>query len=343
MLALIAALSKNYVIGNKGIIPWKIKGEQKRFKELTTGKTIIMGKRTFEEIGKPLPNRKTIVISNTMKYEYENCITLESLAQAIDYVGQEDTYVAGGERLYREALPLVDVMYLTMIDLEVEGDTYFPQFNENEFTLTSVEEFQGEIPYKYLTYIRQSHVNKNDRMPLETNSYDYLGNMDGVGIRYAVEEDAKQLCVWWNDGAVMAHAGFPKGLNTTEEAILEQINSEDKNRRRLILEVESKPVGEMSYRIFDRTAEIGIKICDTSYQERGFGTIALKLLIEYLFMVLKISKIVLDTNWKNTRAQHVYEKLGFIKTAIHMEAWRDQEGQLQSYIDYELRKENYFR
>ena len=123
MLALIAALSKNHVIGNKGVIPWKIKGEQKRFKELTTGKTIIMGKRSFEEIGKPLPNRKTIVISNTTKYEYENCITLGSLAQAIEYVGQEDAFVAGGEQLYREALPFVDIMYLTVLDLEIEGDT----------------------------------------------------------------------------------------------------------------------------------------------------------------------------------------------------------------------------
>ncbi|MDF2486067.1 MAG: dihydrofolate reductase region, partial [Herbinix sp.] len=94
MLALIAALSKNYVIGNQGVIPWKIKGEQKRFKELTTGNTVIMGKRSFEEIGKPLPNRKTIVISNTTSYEYENCITLGSLAEAIAYVGEGDAFVA---------------------------------------------------------------------------------------------------------------------------------------------------------------------------------------------------------------------------------------------------------
>ncbi len=343
MLALIAALSKNHVIGNKGVIPWKIKGEQKRFKELTTGKTIIMGKRSFEEIGKPLPNRKTIVISNTTKYEYENCITLGSLAQAIEYVGQEDAFVAGGEQLYREALPFVDIMYLTVLDLEIEGDTYFPCFNEKEFSLTSVEEFQGEIPYKYLTYIRNSLADKKDGMPLKANTYEYLANRDSVAIRYAVPEDAKQLCVWWNDGKVMAHAGFPKGLNTTEEAILEQINGEDRNRRRIILEVESKPVGEMSYRLFDSSAEIGIKICNTSYQEKGYGTTALKLMIEYLFLIQKVTRIVLDTNQKNTRAQHVYEKLGFIKTATHMEAWMDQEGQLQSFIDYELQKEHYSR
>ncbi|MBP1754995.1 MAG: dihydrofolate reductase [Firmicutes bacterium] len=159
MLALIAALSKNYVIGNKGVIPWKIKGEQKRFKELTIGKTVIMGKRSFEEIGKPLPNRKTIVISSTASYEYENCITLGSLSEAIDYIGEEDAFVAGGEQLYREALPLVDTMYLTMIDLEVEGDTYFPSFNEDEFELIQEESFEGEIPYQYLTYTRRQKEN----------------------------------------------------------------------------------------------------------------------------------------------------------------------------------------
>ena len=158
MLALIAAVSKNNVIGNKGVIPWKIKGEQKRFKELTTGNTVIMGKRSFEEIGKPLPNRRTIVISSTASYQAENCITLESLAEAIAYVREEDAFVAGGEQLYREALPLVDVMYLTRIDLEVEGDTYFPDFREEEFELVSEEGFEGEISYQYQTYIRRSKM-----------------------------------------------------------------------------------------------------------------------------------------------------------------------------------------
>ncbi len=342
MLALIAAISKNNVIGNKGTIPWRIKGEQKRFKELTTGKTVIMGKRSFEEIGKPLPNRKTIVISNTTNYEYENCITLGSLTQAIAYVGNEDAFVAGGEQLYREALPLVDVMYLTIIDLEVEGDTYFPHFNDEDFTLASEEEFQGEISYRYLTYVRKDKVKNNPKDTEENIRYEYLGKKDGIAIRYATPEDAKQLCIWWNDGKVMAHAGYPNGLNTTEEVIREQISSEDNNRRRLILEVDEKPVGEMSYRLLDKAAEIGIKICDTSYQERGFGTTALKLLIGYLFMEVKVTRIVLDTNLKNTRAQHVYEKLGFVRTDIHMDGWRDQTGQLQSFIDYELLKERYY-
>jgi dihydrofolate reductase len=73
MISIIVAMSKNQVIGNQGVIPWRIKGEQKRFKELTTGNTVIMGKRSFDEIGRPLPNRNTIVVSSTANYEYENC------------------------------------------------------------------------------------------------------------------------------------------------------------------------------------------------------------------------------------------------------------------------------
>jgi dihydrofolate reductase len=155
MIALIAAMSKNNVIGNEGVIPWKIKGEQKRFKELTTGKTVIMGKRSFEEIGKPLPNRKTILISTTMSYEDENCTTAGSLAEAIKLAGNSDVFVAGGEMLYKEALPLVEYMYLTVIDMEIEGDTFFPSFQEEDFRITSEELFEGEFPYRYLTYERK--------------------------------------------------------------------------------------------------------------------------------------------------------------------------------------------
>ena len=79
MIALIVAFAKNQVIGNKGCIPWKIKGEQRRFKELTTGNVVIMGRRSYEEIGKPLPNRTTIVVSGTKNFDSENCMTAKSL------------------------------------------------------------------------------------------------------------------------------------------------------------------------------------------------------------------------------------------------------------------------
>ena len=103
MIALIVAYSINKVIGNKGIIPWKIKGEQKRFKELTTGNVVIMGRRSYEEIGKPLPNRTTIVISNTKTFSAVNCMTATSLSEALKMAEGRNVYIAGGAQLYKES------------------------------------------------------------------------------------------------------------------------------------------------------------------------------------------------------------------------------------------------
>ncbi len=338
MLAIIAALSKNNVIGNKGVIPWKIKGEQRRFKELTTGKIVIMGRRSYEEIGHPLPNRQTIVISKTADYTFEHCITVGSLKEALDYVGDKDAYVAGGEQLYREALPFADRMYLTRIDTTVEGDTYFPDFEEADFDLVSKEEFGGKIPYTYLEYRRKESV-VSERMPSDK---EYIARQDDLAIRFASIGDAELLCTWWNDGKVMAHAGFPKGLNTTAEAVIHQIETEDDTRRRLIIEINGIRVGEMSFYIKDTTADIGIKICDFSGQEKGYGTKALKMLIEYLFSGKGVDKIHLDTNLNNTRAQHVYEKIGFVRTRINIDAWKDQLGDLQTFVEYELEKYDFY-
>lgn len=155
MIALIVAFAKNQVIGNKGCIPWKIKGEQRRFKELTTGNVVIMGRRSYEEIGKPLPNRTTIVVSGTKNFDAENCMTAKSLAEAIKLAGDRDIYISGGARLYEEALPLVGKMYITEIDCEIEGDTYFPVFDKEQFIKEINERFEGEIPYTYVTYTRR--------------------------------------------------------------------------------------------------------------------------------------------------------------------------------------------
>lgn len=156
-------------------------------------------------------------------------------------------------------------------------------------------------------------------------------------IRNATAEDAEQLCRWWNDGAVMAHAGFPNGLNTNTEKIIGDLSSDsDDTYRRLMIEQDNLPIGEMSCRnMGNGIAEIGIKICETDKQEKGCGTLLLQMLITHLF-ASGYEKIVLDTNLKNTRAQHVYEKLGFKQSQIHYDAWRDQLGELQSTIDYEL-------
>lgn len=150
-------------------------------------------------------------------------------------------------------------------------------------------------------------------------------------LRDATKADAKQLAEWWNDGAVMAHAGFPNGLGTTEEEVAEDIGT-----GALIIEEAGKPIGEANYRIVDdKVAEIGIKICVFDCQNRGIGKIVLSMLIRYLFDN-GFDKIVLDTNMKNKRAQRVYESLGFRKVRVNIDSWTDQVGKLQSSVDYEL-------
>lgn len=162
-------------------------------------------------------------------------------------------------------------------------------------------------------------------------------------IREVVAADAPLLCRWWNDGNVMAHAGFPNGLGTTEGEVLRLLTSGEPSQHRFILEADSRPIGEMNYRqINPKTAEIGIKICDFSLHGKGYGTRFLRLLITYLFKEKGYERVVLDTNVKNVRAQHVYEKLGFRRVGVRENAWRDQLGELQSFIDYELTPADFF-
>lgn len=166
---------------------------------------------------------------------------------------------------------------------------------------------------------------------------------NNLTIRNATSKDAPILCKWWNDGKVMAHAGFPNGLGTTEEIIIKQLSSDtDETHRRLIIEVDDIPVGEMNYRNKDSgIAEIGIKICDVSKQEKGHGTKLLSMVINALFKDLGYRKIILDTNLKNIRAQGTYKKLGFKKLRVNVDAWKNQLGELQSSIDYELEEKDF--
>lgn len=152
MISLIVAYSKNRVIGRAGRIPWDIPGEKRRFKELTTGNVVIMGRKTYEEIGHPLPDRDTIVVSSTVEFNEEHCRSARSLAEALKMAEGRDIYVSGGERLYKEAIPIAEKMYITEIDIEVEGDTFFPQFDESNYKKEIIKKFNGEIPYAYVTY-----------------------------------------------------------------------------------------------------------------------------------------------------------------------------------------------
>ena len=161
-------------------------------------------------------------------------------------------------------------------------------------------------------------------------------------IRNATVYDAELLAQWWNDGAIMAHAGFPNGIGTTISQVTEQIRKNTDEDRCLIIEHNGIPIGEMSYgKEGDCIAGIGIKICDFTQQEKGYGKILLSMLISALFDDFGYTKIILDTNLTNRRAQHVYEKLGFTIVKTHMNCWRDQVGNLQSFVDYELTKDRF--
>lgn len=155
MIAIIAAFDRNRVIGKNGRIPWNIPGEQSRFRELTTGNAVIMGRRTYEEIGKPLPDRMNIIVSGTRKFTGENCYTVNSLRDAIALAGDHDIFISGGAALYAEALPVAEKMYITEIDAEFDGDTFFPDFCQEAFIKETVKTFAGEIPYTYVTYARR--------------------------------------------------------------------------------------------------------------------------------------------------------------------------------------------
>ena len=161
-------------------------------------------------------------------------------------------------------------------------------------------------------------------------------NYQDLTIRTAVSADAPQLAAWWNDGAVMAHAGFPNGLGITEEQVRAGLRTGN-----LILEEGGRLIGEASYsRVEGNTAELGIKICETDCPNRGVGRILLSMLISYLFDE-GFEKIVLDTNLRNTRAQHVYESLGFRKLRVNVDCWTDQLGNSQSAVDYALTKADF--
>ncbi|OGP09580.1 MAG: hypothetical protein A2048_00115 [Deltaproteobacteria bacterium GWA2_45_12] len=135
MLSIIVAMSQNGVIGKNNQLPWHLSEDLKRFKTLTMGQAIIMGRKTFESIGKPLPGRTNIVITRNKKYTAQGVILVSSLKEALEKVPTNtEAFVIGGAEIYKEALPHAQTIYLTRIEKEVEGDTFFPVPHlENDF------------------------------------------------------------------------------------------------------------------------------------------------------------------------------------------------------------------
>jgi len=155
-IGLIVARSENNVIGKGGRIPWDIEGELSQFKELTMGNAVVMGRRTYEEIGHPLPGRRIIVVSGSSKYEGDNICTVRSVEEAIEAAAGVNVYFAGGYGIYRDALPLVDVMYITEIHTVIEdGDAFFPKFDTGDYDVTIEETCGDDIKYTRTVYRRK--------------------------------------------------------------------------------------------------------------------------------------------------------------------------------------------
>ena len=144
-LSLIVAVAENGVIGNNNQLIWHLPNDLKQFKRLTTGHCIIMGRKTFDSIGKPLPNRTSIIISRNTDFKIEGCITVNLLENAISEAKKieiEEAFVIGGAEIYRLALPIVDKIYLTEVHHAYEGDTFFPGIDKNIWKEMHREDFE---------------------------------------------------------------------------------------------------------------------------------------------------------------------------------------------------------
>lgn len=156
IVSLIAAMGRNRVIGKDNFLPWKLPEDMKRFKEITSGKPVIMGRKTFESIGKPLPNRLNIIITHDKNYKAEGCAVAHSLGQALKSAeGNEEAMVIGGEQIFREFLPKADRMYLTLIDCDFEGDAHFPEYNENEWKEVKRDGRKGDYKFVFVDLERR--------------------------------------------------------------------------------------------------------------------------------------------------------------------------------------------
>lgn len=160
MIIMIAAAAENNALGKNNELVWHLPNDFKRFKSLTTGHHIIMGRKTFESFPKPLPDRVHIVISRQENYKPEGCIVVDSIEKAIALCPEnDDSYVIGGGEIYNLALPFTDIIELTKVHHSFDADAFFPKINKNEWILVESEEnYKDEkhlYDYTYETYIRK--------------------------------------------------------------------------------------------------------------------------------------------------------------------------------------------
>ena len=151
MITLIAAIAKNNALGKDNDLIWHLPADLKRFKKVTTGHPILMGRNTFESIGKPLPNRTSIIITRNNNYFVDGCLIANSIEQAIELTEGKDAFIIGGAQIYKDALEqdLVDRLDITLLHHEFEADAFFPEINMEIWKEVAREDFKADEKNKY--------------------------------------------------------------------------------------------------------------------------------------------------------------------------------------------------
>lgn len=152
-LSIIGAMARNRVIGARGAIPWRLPGELRRFRNITMGHHLIMGRKTWESIGRPLPGRTSVIVTRQPGYRAPGAVVAHSLDEAIAACrGDEEIFVIGGAELYAQALPRASRLYLTVVEADVEGDTWMPELDASIWRETASESFVADerhaFPYR---------------------------------------------------------------------------------------------------------------------------------------------------------------------------------------------------
>jgi dihydrofolate reductase len=150
MISLIVAMGRNRVIGRNNQLVWHLPADLKHFRKTTMGKPLIMGRKTYESVGMPLPGRTTIVVTRRTDLVAPGCLVAGSLEQALEAASPEpEIMIAGGGDIYRQAIPLCDRMYITIIEQEFEGDTFFPEFNQDEWVIEEERRHEADERNRY--------------------------------------------------------------------------------------------------------------------------------------------------------------------------------------------------
>jgi len=151
MISIIAAMDENRLIGSNNDLPWHLPADLQRVKQLTTGHSIILGRKNYESIGRPLPNRKNIVITGNPDYEAPGCIVVNSINAALQAAAGDDVFIFGGARIYQQMFDLAERMYLTRIHATFTGDTWFPEFDPAAWQEIERQDFSADEknPYNY--------------------------------------------------------------------------------------------------------------------------------------------------------------------------------------------------